>query len=161
MSITGIHEKIFLHTAKITINKDAFIFKPEIINLVKVGNVVRISFEVECELPVWNHDSPYVKIIKVDGEALLGEIQDINRISRTNKYPLNIGDQIWFKKNNIIEVPIELNSNTQFKGLLTSDRVTANGPLYTIESDYESESGSEHDSEPNDDSYSESCSDSD
>lgn len=131
-----------LHEAEMIIDKKCYIYKPEVVNIFKVGDIVRISFIVKPSntLDYWRHDSPFVSIIDIveneDEESeyhLLGKILDINRQS-TNKYPLNIGDNIWFNKQNIIEIHSVFgeNSSAELNEYKTQSRVLCSGPLYTI-----------------------------
>lgn len=131
---------ITLHVAKCIINEHCFIFKDEVINHIDIGNIVRISFTVATDLDVWSHDSPYVKILSIEKDEVLGIIIDLNR-QVTNKYPLNVGDEIWFKKENIIT--LQSSNSSSINNLLTKERVLASGPLYTVESDDESDDDDE------------------
>jgi hypothetical protein len=146
-------ERIYLHNAKLITDNKGYIYNPDVLTLVNIGHIVRISFEVDfIQIKIWSHDSPYVKVLlkNTDG-SILGEIENINRLE-TGNYPLSVGERIWFRKENIIEIPSD---NNLYNTYLTKDKVTATGPLYTIESDIESDSETESDSN----SY--SCSDSD
>ena len=119
-----------LHKAKCIIDNRGYIYNPEILNKLNINDIVRISFTLDTEREdTWCHDSPYVKINLIDdNENIMGEIVNIDR-QQTNMYPLNIGEKIWFVKNNIIEIPA---NKQEFKSLLTSDRVQCTGPLYTV-----------------------------
>ena len=139
------NEKIYIHTAKITTDDHGYIYNPKILKYITVDHIVRISFEVVFnQIEYWNHDAPYVKIVMQSTDGLLGEVQNINRIPNTNNYPLAIGERIWFKLNNIIEIPGEYN-NDKFVKYLTKKYVMTTGPLYTIESD---DSSSDSDLKP-------------
>lgn len=136
-------ERINLHNAKLITDKKGYIYMPHVLDLIDIDSIVRISFEVDfTQIKLWSHDSPYVKVLeKHDDGSILGEIENVNRLE-TNNYPLSVGERIWFRKENIIEIPIENKYNT----FLTQNRVAATGPLYTIESDIESEMESDSDS---------------
>ena len=126
-----------LHKAKYIIDNSCFIYKKEVLDHLAIGMTVRISLVIDTDLNLWSHDSPYVNILYIKGNEVLGQIADKNRQS-TYKYPLSIGENIWFKKVNIIEV---LDPMSELKRLLTIDRVEATGPLFTIEyDDFESNS---------------------
>jgi hypothetical protein len=170
-SVEENNDKIFMHTAKITTDKNGYIYKPKVLNSIGVGHVVRLSFEVDFEeIVYWTHDAPYVKILMTNKDGyMVGEIQNINRVAGTNKYPLMVGDRIWFKLENIIEIPSNLYGNDDgFTKFITKDFVRATGPLYTIEtSDVYSCDGSSSSQcscvsdENSDTSSCETCSDSD
>lgn len=132
--------KIYLHIAKRIINQDAYIYKPDALELINTNHIVRISYELTCdEENMWRHDAPYVKISIITNNEILGEVQNINRIA-DNRYPLNIGDKIWFKHENIIEI---FSESSSFKRMLTKEKVATTGPLYTVQSDSEDDSGSD------------------
>lgn len=145
-------EKIYIHFAKKIIDQHGFVYKSDVLKLIKVNTQVRISFSItESEIETWSFDSPYVKIISINKDSCLGQIMDINR-QITNMYPLNVGDKIWFKKDNIIEIPIGSHTNEityqnsedgKFRKFLTKERVMCTGPLYCIESESD-ESDSEN-----------------
>jgi hypothetical protein len=155
-------EKIRLHIAKKIIDNHGFIYNPEILKLINVDSLVRISYYLNVSNPeTWSFDAPYVRIIRTTKKNLLGEICDIGR-QITNMYPLNIGDKIWFDKTNIIEIPIKhspldiqyqnVDNNTKFIKFVTTNKVPCTGPLYCIESDSEDESDSDSVSESESDS---------
>jgi hypothetical protein len=132
-----------LHKAKCITDDRGYIYNPEVLNKLNVNDIVRISFILDTDREdIWCHDSPYVKIHLIDDiNNVMGEIVNIDR-QQTNMYPLNVGEKIWFVKNNIIEIP----ANTQeFKSFLTSDHVQCTGPLYTVlyNEDEEDESSSD------------------
>lgn len=134
-SVQETQDKIYLHVAKVITDKNGFIYNSRVLDQIAIGNVVRLSFEVDCEdLDYWTHDAPYVKIImKNMDEYMVGDVQNINRIANTNSYPLMVGERIWFKLENIIEIPSDLYGNTaDFDKFITEDYVPATGPLYTI-----------------------------
>lgn len=135
------NDKIQLHKAKHVIDHMCRIFDPSVLNLIKLNNVVRISFTIDSDSDKWTHDSPFVKVLHIKNDELYGEILDINK-QITDKYPLNVGEKIWFKKENIIEIG-NLNQVT-FDNILTNERVLASGPLFTVLSE---DSDSEPDSE--------------
>lgn len=132
------NKTLSLRTAKCIIDSNCYIYKPQVLNLLKVGDEVRISFTVETDEDCWTHDNPYVEIVEIDNENVLGEILDINR-QETDMYPLDIGEKIWFRKNNIIEVPInhkpsrgEVKKWNEIKSMLTNKKVSCTGPLFTV-----------------------------
>ena len=135
-----------LHTAKIVIDNFCRIYKPEVVDILKSGHIVRISFTVESEM-FWTHDAPYVKILSINKDYILGEIADIHR-QVSNMYPLNIGDRIMFNKDNIIEIPRTLQDDEKnsrvFTKFLTDQTVQCTGPLFTVESDEESSSSDDN-----------------
>ena len=136
-------ERLYLHFAKIITDKRGYIYMPAVLDLVDINHIVRISFEVDfVHIKLWSHDSPYIRIIdKNEDGSMLGEIVDVNRIETCN-YPLAIGERIWIRKENIIEIP-DLYNNYEFSNLLTENKVVATGPLYTVESDSDNESDSD------------------
>ncbi len=129
-------EKIKLHKAKIIINSNGYIFKPEVLNELVLESVVRIFFTLKSPpLHLWSHDAPYVSIVEIKQDEILGEVLDLEKID-CNRYPLACGERIWFNKNNIIEIPLKQqskNKEKKMKTYITDKRVTATGPLYTIE----------------------------
>lgn len=146
-------KKIYLHVAKLITNKSGYIYNNSVLQQLQINDIVRISYEIDFEqIAYWNHDSPYVKIINIVNDKVLGEIQDINRIGNTNNYPLNIGERVWFKLNNIIEL---LTTAERFNTHITTVHVEVTGPLYTIQSD-DSSTNNESDNESDYTSCSES-----
>lgn len=139
---------IYLHVAKIVTDKSGYIYNPDVLQMVQINDVVRISFEVDFEqITYWNHDSPYVKIINRTGDEFLGEIQNINRIVDTNSYPLGVGERIRFNVKNIIEIP---GTSEIFANHVTGKYVPATGPLFTIQAEEsdDSDSASENSNAP-------------
>lgn len=135
-------ENITLHTAKCIIDNTTYVYFPKVTNMIKQGLIVRISFECKTNI-FWNHDAPFVNIIEIDRDSnILGEVLNIRRIENTNSYPLAIGDRIWFKKENIIEIP-NFEEDPEFNKMLTIDRVQCTGPLYTVKNDDSSDDESE------------------
>jgi hypothetical protein len=142
---------IHLHIAKRILNEHCFIFKPEVLNIVNNNNIVRISFTIDTDEDIWTHDSPYVKIIQKKGEHLLGEILDIDR-QESDLYPLRVGENIWFKKENIIEIinePGDKSFNKKFNNFLTEEKVQCTGPIFAIAHEYHSSSESDSEDDPN------------
>lgn len=136
-------DKIYLHFAKCIINEDAYIYNNDVLNVIDVDSIVRISYVVDYSpIESWNHDAPFLKIVKKNDSEFLGIILDKNRIKNTNKYLLNIGEKVWLHKDNIIEILTDVRSER----FLTSDKVQCTGPLFTIESDSDSDSDSNSDS---------------
>jgi hypothetical protein len=127
-----IDEKINIHIAKRVIDDNCIIYQDNVVDIVEVGDIVRISFELIDELDeYWYHDAPYLKVIKIHSNKLLGEIQNINRMT-TNKYPLAIGERIWFGIENIIEIPRARQSSEKYNTHLTTKTVSCTGPLFTV-----------------------------
>lgn len=149
------NEKFSIHKAKIISNNLGNIYDKDVLKQLEIGNVVRISFIVlDNHFDDWTHDSPYLKIIKKNKNLYLGEVQNINRIKNTNKYPLPIGEKIWFNEENIIEIPNNQNSIKSFDSFLTNEYISITGPLYTIKSDDETSETSDVYSESDSESYS-------
>jgi hypothetical protein len=130
-------EKITLHKAKLTTDSNGYIFNSAVLQELSTGSVVRIFFTLDSPpLNLWSHDAPYVSIIEMNEKMCLGEILDLDKIDECNKYPLSCGERIWFDRDCIIEIPLKQqskNKEKKMKTFLTKNRVTATGPLYTIE----------------------------
>jgi hypothetical protein len=135
--LEGEKEKILkLYTAIKTIDRCGRVYDPKVLDVVDVGNVVRIYFTVDNP-NTWGHDAPFVKVIDKEGDELLCEVEDINR-KETDQYPLEIYEKIWIRREHIIEIPIEGENKPEvFRQFLTKSKVTATGPLYTV--DYQSD----------------------
>lgn len=148
-------EVIELHTAKLIIDSNGYIFKPDVLKELVIGSIVRVFMTMKNPpMNLWSHDSPYLSIVMIDKDTnqCLGDILDIDRIEECNKYPLATGERIWFSFSNIIEIPIKeqsKNKEKKIKTYLTTDHVTATGPLYTI-----NHTNIEYDSDESDASYS-------
>ena len=141
-----VDSSIEFHEAKIIVDSRCFVYKTQVLNKLEVNDTVRISFTLESPLDTWAHDTPFVKILQINPDTnILGEIMNINR-QETDKYPLNVGEKIWFKKNNIIEI---VANRPILKNLLTSEKVVCTGPLFTIVYDDSDESDSESESDEN------------
>jgi hypothetical protein len=159
-ALENIQEKIVLHDAKLILDANGYIYNPEVLKEIIVGSVVRIFMTLpRPPLDLWSHDSPYVSIVEVDKKSstCLGEILDLERVDECNRYPLAVGEKIWFSLSNIIEIPIKeqsKNKEKKIKAFITNERVMATGPLYTIDYTFD-DSGSDTDS----DSYSDTDSD--
>ncbi len=153
--------KIKLHKAKKISDYYGTIYTNEVLDEIDVGDIVRISLVVEDHYldDTWTHDSPYVLIIKKemlsidndnddDNEIFIGEIHSDKR-QLTDKYPISLGERVMFSKDNIIEIPENLqssNEKSRFSKYLTEEKITITGPLYTIQYEYSSED--ETDSNP-------------
>jgi hypothetical protein len=143
--MTDIDEKINIHIAKRIIDDNCIIYQDNVIDLIEVDDIVRISFELTYDNDIyWYHDAPYVKVIKIHSNKLLGEVQNINRMI-TSKYPLAIGERIWFSIENIIEIPRAMQPSEKYNNHLTTKIVSCTGPLFTI-NDADSSSYSDSDS---------------
>jgi hypothetical protein len=149
-------DDILLHTAKITIDWNGAIYDNKILEEVATDMIVRVSLFVSSRSQkdwIYDNDSPYVKILQIKDEYMLGCILPINRKDDDYKYPIRTGDKIWFKKENIIEVPSD--RNEQYSGKfckhITDKYVTITGPLYTVVYVDDLEFESETDSDTNDD----------
>jgi hypothetical protein len=159
---------IKLHQAKIVSAWNGLIFNPEAVQLVKQDYIVRISLYISKTSRfndwIYDFDSPYIKIVEIinneDGEELLlGEVQKQYRTDDDFKYPVRTGDRIWFKREHIIEIPIEWQSDDEkllLNPLLTKKYISVTGPLYTI-----SDAGISSDEEDSNSNTSDSDSDSD
>jgi hypothetical protein len=153
-------ENICIHIAKHVIDDNCIIYDPKVINMVRIDDVVRISFELTKDNDYyWNHDAPFAKIVKIHKDSILGEVQDINRMI-TNKYPIKVGDRVWFTRDNIIEIPQRYQANQAnniYKKYLTESVVQCTGPLFTIEdSDSDSDSSNGEDNSNDDETVSDS-----
>src|SRR6478609_2773593 len=131
MMYTKMEKKLQIHVAKWIIDDNAIIYKPNVTELLEVDDIVRISFELINDIDVyWYHDAPYVKIVKIHDNKLLGEVQNIDRMI-TSKYPLAIGERVWFSIENIIEIPRSIQQSDKYNNHLTSETVQCTGPLCT------------------------------
>ncbi len=154
------YSKIHLHKAKKISDYYGNVYSLDVLNEIDVEDIVRISFIIEDHYldDSWTHDSPYILIIKKDKsededtvEILVGEIYSHNR-QETDKYPISINERVLFSKNNIIEIPVNLQqygNKEKFIKHLTYEKIPITGPLYTIEDEdsSEEENDSESDSE--------------
>jgi hypothetical protein len=130
------NNKIHLHSAKCVVNEHAYIYKPEVLHSIDIDSIVRISYIADCiPFSSWSHDAPFVRIIKKDNLDFLGKIIDFNRLKDTNKYLLNVGEKIWFNTDNIIEII----SEPKFQNFLTKNKLQCTGPLFTVESESDSD----------------------
>ncbi|MGL5935628.1 MAG: hypothetical protein ACRCZI_08385 [Cetobacterium sp.] len=139
-------QNLDIHEAKYITDQNGYVYDEKVLKLLKVDDVVRISYKAHVDYK-WSHDSPYLKIIKISKDEVLGEILDIKRYV-SDMYPINIGDSIWFSKENIIEIPLNRPPNNirinQFMKHITETKLMCTGPLCTI---YESYSDSDSDSD--------------
>jgi len=130
---TEISPEINILNAKYITDENGYIYNKEVLDILSVGDIVRIFYKLENyeDENLWTHDASYIKIINIvykntneenietneikniednindENIEILGEILDIRKNILCNKYPLDIGERIWFKRNNIIEIPIE------------------------------------------------------
>jgi hypothetical protein len=135
---------LLLHEAERIIDDECSVLKKEALYDIQEGSTVRISifFDEEPNEDLWTHDAPYVKILKIKGNDLLGEVLEKNkRFGYNHKYPLPIGEKVWFKRSNIIEI-----SGVIKPEFITTERVLISGPLYTVVHQEHSYSDSESDS---------------
>jgi hypothetical protein len=164
------YTEIKLHQSKEIINWDGMCYDNKVLDEIKINDVVRISIFVSNNSKkndwIYDHDSPFVKILTENNNLYLGEILNINRFDDNIKYPINTGDKIWFSLNNIIEISTEMNPHKKLildKYLIKNKFVSVTGPLYTIKyddsdndsdnnSDYSSINSSDTDSDTNTDS---------
>jgi hypothetical protein len=145
-------DKLHLHKAKCICDNRGYVYNHGVLNTIYLNSVVRISFSIEVSenTLTWSHDAPYVKIIGEELGELLGTVLDINHKNNTNRYPLMPGEIIWFKKENIIEIPLGYTDfDKEIKGFLTAEKLPCTGPLFTTieEFDSGSESGSNYGSD--------------
>lgn len=162
-------DKLCLHEAKFVTDDTGRIYDMMVLDTLEVDYIVRISFTADSDLTDWTHDSPYVQIKELfpDGRVR-GIIYNYNR-QLTNKYPLNIGESIWFDVKNIIEIPLnidnynyERNKKEQLRFYLTDKILPCTGPLFTVlESDSESDSDSDNESDDSNSDTRSTISDSD
>lgn len=153
----GRHKGLTLHVAKCIIDSHCYVYRSQVLNLIKEGTEVRISFTTNSNQDMWTHDSPFVEILEISPNGdILGEIIHINR-QETDMYPLDVGEKIWFNKKNIIEIPIDYKPNkkevkkwNEFKKMLTNRKLLCTGPLFTIEQEY-SDSDRDSNSDASDD----------
>jgi len=149
-------EMLTIHIAKHIITQNCRIYKPDVLSFITIGDIVRISIQLEDNYR-WTHDSPYVKIIELEDNNILGEVYDLNR-QLVNLYPINIGDRIWFGTENIIEIPCDYLANKEnlvrisnvYK-CITNKVVRCNGPLFTIANKEDSDSDDDDNDEDSDD----------
>jgi hypothetical protein len=136
------------------VNEKGRVLKKDILKTIKVNQIVRISMHISKKSPYdcrLLRDSPYVKIIEINKQNILGQILDEMRTLPDNYYPLRSKEHIWFKSNNIIEF-MDLPEDLE-KKYGTNDFIPYTGPLETIDSDcessdyHESEDSSASDSE--------------
>ncbi len=53
-----------IHKAKLVINWNGQIFNPEVLDLIDIDDIVRLSFQIKKQFrDKWSHDAPYVKIV--------------------------------------------------------------------------------------------------
>lgn len=128
-----------IHKAKIITDWDGRIYTPDILILLEVGLVVRISFVVEDHpFDVWSHDAPYLKIESIRRDQISGTVLDIKRYKTYEKYPVQVNEVINFKKENIIEIPSKYQTvGLPLSAYYTDEYVPVTGPLFTIEYDIE------------------------
>jgi hypothetical protein len=148
----GESDTVIIHRAKIITDWKGRIFKPAVLDIINVGNIVRLSIIVTKPIhDMWSHDAPYVEIMSVEDKKILGSILDKGRVKECNKYPLLQGERIRFSAENIIEIPLKDQPNGQaLEKFITTESVSVTGPLYTIEylpeTTYDSDSDSDSDS---------------
>lgn len=138
-------EPMTIHTAHTIINNDTYIYDENVLKIVSKDDIVRIYMTTTND-DTWKHDSPYLKVLDKKNNSLLCFVLDINR-KNTNMYPLDAGERIWIKLENIIEIPLDLQPNPEvYKPFLTDKTVNVTGPLYTIVyPDFESDSSDSDD----------------
>ena len=131
--------KIVLHKACKVVDYDGVIFDSKILENMPLESIVRVSMVFSpnydrYDLIAFTHDSPYIKILKKDKELLLGEVLEDKRTCDEDKYPIRTGERVWFSKENIIEIPLHMQSYPQkiLAKYRTANKVPITGPLYTI-----------------------------
>ena len=151
--------ELILHDAKLIVDWDGTHYHNKVINHLEVGFIVRISFLIpdnsnlyRLNENIFNHDSPYILIKKIQNNELLGEILNF-RGNMNHNSPILYGDKIWVSRNNIIEISSLQSSNLK-KFLIQEKRVSVTGPLYTVVyDDLSDESDEYYESDESDEYY--------
>lgn len=72
------YTEIKLHQSKQIINWDGMCYNSDVLNEIQINDIVRISIFVsnrsEKDDWIYNHDSPFVKILTINNNYYLGEI---------------------------------------------------------------------------------------
>jgi hypothetical protein len=139
------NEHIKLHKAKCITDWNARIYNSKVLNMINLGHIVRISMYISKYSKYdiyYERDAPYVEICEKNKKEFLGKILDIYRTDRDDKYPMRVGERIWFNRENIIEIPIKFQTSTRdnqsFEKYLTDDYMPFSGAIHTADLDNES-----------------------
>lgn len=134
------------------VNLNGRILNKTVLETLKLGQMVRISMHLSKRSPFdcrLLQDAPYVKIIEIKNQNILGEILGEMRTMPDDYFPLRAREHVWFTKSNIIEIP-EMTTDDELK-FGTNEYVPYTGPLETVDPDYESSiDGDNSDSESSD-----------
>ncbi len=138
---------IKFHQAKRTVDQYGQVYKDDILEKITTNNIVRISMYVSKKSRFYGlyrltHDTPYLRIIKIQERQILGEILDKFRYLAGDHYPLKTGSCVWIGKNQIIEVWCD-GTLAKYK---TNNYIAYTGPFETID-DYESSSDDDTDTD--------------
>ena len=144
-------EELRIEIARATVDRNGFYFKREVLDNLLEGDIVRISYiftQMEDCSDWYNNDSPYVKLVTINGTELLGEILALNHTESGLKYPIRSGERIWFSKDNIFEINTEEISEERRKKILSylaepKRHVVVTGVTMLIQDDEDSDSDSD------------------
>lgn len=146
------NEDIKLNNAKRIVDYNGCILKKDVLSQLKKEYEVRISMRISKKSNIYKDnkkiysDSPYVRIIDIKNNYVLGEILDRYRNLPEHYYPLRTGERIWFLKHNIIEIC----GDVDLEKYRSKEYVKYTGPLETIDDEDESSDESESDSSDSD-----------
>lgn len=145
-------EHVRLSRATNVVDWNGVYYDKEVLRLVDIGYEVRVHVYVsdDSDLEGWDYesDSPYLVICDRIGSDFLGEVQRRYRYEDDFRYPIRAGERIWFRAENIIEIPRKFQPQEEaekLKPFLQREFVPITGPLYLVaynDSDSESDSGS-------------------
>lgn len=103
-------EELRIEIARAIVDRNGYYFKKNVLEALVPGDIIRVSYiftQMEDCTEWYNNDSPYVKLIVIDGNELMGEILPLNHTESSLKYPIRSGERIWFAKENVFEINTE------------------------------------------------------